>query len=59
VCAYGLARSIASLLFGVTPADVVTYGVAIALTLVASLVATWLPMRRAATIDPLESLRRT
>jgi hypothetical protein len=59
VCAYGLARSIASLLFGVTPADVVTYGVAIALTLVASLVATWLPMRRAATIDPVESLRRT
>jgi ABC-type antimicrobial peptide transport system permease subunit len=59
LCAYALARSIASLLFGVTAADVVTYAVAILLTLVASLVATWLPMRRAATIDPLESLRRT
>jgi predicted permease len=59
LCAYGLAKSIASLLFGVTPADAATYGAAIALTLVAALVATWLPMRRAATIDPLASLRRT
>jgi predicted permease len=59
LCAYLLARSIASLLFGVTAADLVTYAVAIALTFLASLLATWLPMRRAATIDPLEGLRRT
>jgi putative ABC transport system permease protein len=59
LCAYGLARSIASLLFGVTATDAATYGVAIVLTLAASLVATWLPMRRAATIDPLVSLRHS
>ena len=59
VCAYILARSIASLLFGVRAADVTTYGASVALTLAAAVVATWLPMRRAATIDPLESLRRT
>jgi putative ABC transport system permease protein len=57
--AYGLARAVASLLFGVTPSDPATYLGAVALTLIAALVATWLPMRRAATIDPLESLRRT
>jgi putative ABC transport system permease protein len=58
-CAYALARSIASLLYGVTAADLATYAGAALLTLVASMVATWLPMRRAATIDPLDSLRRT
>jgi ABC-type antimicrobial peptide transport system permease subunit len=57
--AYGLARAVASLLFGVTPSDPATYLGAVALTLIAALVATWLPMRRAATIDPVESLRRT
>jgi putative ABC transport system permease protein len=57
--AYGLARAVASLLFGVTPSDPATYIGAVALTLIAALVATWLPMRRAATIDPLESLRHT
>jgi hypothetical protein len=57
--AYGLARAVASLLFGVTPSDPATYLGAVALTLIAALVATWLPMRRAATIDPLESLRHT
>jgi putative ABC transport system permease protein len=58
-CAYALARSIASLLYGITAADAATYAAAIGLTLVASLIATWLPVRRAAAIDPLESLRRT
>jgi ABC-type antimicrobial peptide transport system permease subunit len=57
--AYGLARAVASLLFGVSPSDPATYLGAVALTLIAALVATWLPMRRAATIDPVESLRRT
>jgi putative ABC transport system permease protein len=56
--AYALARLIRSILYGVTPSDPATYAGAVALTLAAALVATWLPMRRAASIDPIESLRR-
>jgi putative ABC transport system permease protein len=59
VSAYGLASLVASILFGVTATDPATYLGAVALTLLAAVIATWLPMRRAATIDPLESLRRT
>ena len=59
VCAYGLARMIGSLLYGVTATDPPTYVGAVALTIVGSLVASWLPMRRAAGIDPIESLRRS
>jgi len=59
VCAYGLARMIGSLLYGVTATDPPTYVGAVALTIVGSLVASWLPMRRAAGIDPTESLRRS
>jgi putative ABC transport system permease protein len=58
ICAYGLARAIGSLLYGVTAHDPATYAGALALTATASLVASFLPMRRAAGIDPLESLRQ-
>lgn len=58
VCAYGLARAIESTLYGVAAADPLTYAGALALTAGAALVASWLPMRRAAGIDPIESLRR-
>jgi ABC-type antimicrobial peptide transport system permease subunit len=58
--AYALATAVASVvLFGVTPSDPATYAGAVSLTLMAALVATWLPMRRAAGIDPIESLRRS
>lgn len=58
--AYGLATAVASvMLFGVTPSDPATYAGAVSLTMMAALVATWLPMRRAAGIDPIESLRRS
>lgn len=56
--AYALARAVASILFGVTASDPPTYVAAITLTFAAAFVATWVPMRRAATIDPIESLRR-
>ena len=59
VSAYALASMVASLLFGVTASDPVTYLGVVALTLIAAIAATWLPMRRAATIDPLESLRHS
>jgi putative ABC transport system permease protein len=50
-------RFIASLLFGVGALDVVTYAGAALVLVVVALVATGVPARRAARIDPLVSLR--
>jgi putative ABC transport system permease protein len=50
-------RFLSSLLFGVKPIDLLTYGaVSIALT-VTALLASYLPSRRAASVHPLEALR--
>jgi ABC-type antimicrobial peptide transport system permease subunit len=55
--ALALMRLIASLLFGVSPVDPMTYGaVSVGLVATAAL-ASYLPARRAATIDPVEALR--
>jgi predicted permease len=57
VGAWGVSRVLASLLFGVSTTDLFTYGVTtLALALVA-LLASWIPARRAARIDPVEALR--
>jgi predicted permease len=44
-------------LFGLSPADPVAYGSAAALIALAGLVATYLPARRAARVDPMVALR--
>jgi predicted permease len=55
--AAGLSRLMKSLLFGVSPLDPVTYvGVAVVL-LTAAVLASYLPARRAAAVDPLDALR--
>jgi ABC-type antimicrobial peptide transport system permease subunit len=55
--AVALTRYMESLLFGVTPLDVPTYGVALAVILIAAALANYLPARRAATISPAETLK--
>jgi predicted permease len=55
--AIGLTRFISTLLYGVTSADTTTFAAAAATVLVVSLLACYLPARRAAKVDPVESLR--
>ena len=55
--AIGAGRGIATLLFGVSPLDPVTYFGVVALLLVVSAVACWVPARRAAQVDPASTLR--
>jgi predicted permease len=55
--AAGLTRLMKSVLFGISPVDPLTY-TAVPLVLVAATVlASYLPARRAATVDPVETLR--
>ena len=56
VAAAALGRSMSVLLFGVEPLDPLAYLAAIGV-LAAAALASYLPARRAATIDPIETLR--
>jgi predicted permease len=51
------ARLITGVLYGVSPADPVSIAVAVALLGVASLLASYIPARRAAKVDPMVALR--
>jgi predicted permease len=57
VVAAALGRSMSSLLFGIEPMDPAAYLAAIGVILAAAALASYLPARRAATIDPMETLR--
>jgi ABC-type antimicrobial peptide transport system permease subunit len=52
-----LSRLLSSLLFGVKPLDPLTYGLTAMFLLVAGLGASYIPARRAASVDPVETLR--
>ena len=55
--ALGLSRWIASLLFGLTPRDPLTYAVAASLTALAATAGSYVPAQHAASVDPIETLR--
>lgn len=57
LAAWGLARMLSSLLFGVSPSDPLSFGLAALLLFAATLFASYLPARRVTRIDPIEVLR--
>jgi len=58
IVANATAETASGLLFGVNPADKLTYLAVIALLAILSLVACYLPARRASRIDPMLALRQ-
>jgi ABC-type antimicrobial peptide transport system permease subunit len=57
VIALVAARLLSTVLYGVPPVDALAVGVATMLVGGVALVATYLPARRAATVDPMTALR--
>lgn len=57
VLALGTTRVLEGLLFGVEPGEPVVLGGAAVLLGIVAVVASWIPARRAARIDPAEALR--
>ena len=57
VAAIALGRLMSSLLFGIGPLDPAAYAAALGVTIAAAALASYLPARRAAMIDPIETLR--
>jgi putative ABC transport system permease protein len=55
--AAGLSRWVSSLLFGVTALDPATYVASALILSAAALIASYIPARRAASVNPMESLR--
>jgi ABC-type antimicrobial peptide transport system permease subunit len=55
--AWLLGRVVSSLLFGVEPTDASSTAIAVAALASTSVLAAWIPARRAAKVDPLRALR--
>ena len=55
--AYGASRLIATMLFGLSPADPQTYGASVLILAAVALLASWLPARRASRVDPMIAFR--
>jgi ABC-type antimicrobial peptide transport system permease subunit len=57
VSAVAVTRLLSALLFGVSPVDLVTYAVVSLVLVIAALLASYFPARRATIVDPVEALR--
>ncbi len=57
VAAVGLTRLMKSLLFGISPLDPLTYAAVAALLVTAAVLASYLPARQAAAVDPVAALK--
>lgn len=57
VLAYAATRVLQSLLYGVSATDPTTFGVISVLVMIVTLIACWIPARRATKVDPLTALR--
>jgi putative ABC transport system permease protein len=55
--AVGLTRLMKALLFGISPLDPLTYAAVPVVLVAATVLASYLPARRAAAVDPMEALR--
>jgi len=55
--AYGLTRLMATLLYGVSTTDPLTFAGVVLLALIVTFLACWIPARRAAKVDPMITLR--
>ncbi len=55
--AYGLTRLLASMIYGVTPTDVVLFALATLVVMAVSVLASCVPATRAARVDPMTALR--
>ena len=58
IAALALTRTIESLLFGVTPTDLITFSAVVVLLAAVATLACYLPARRATGVDPMEALRQ-
>ena len=54
--AAGITRWMSSLLFGITPVDAATFAAAASVLVIAALAASYVPARRAAAVDPVQTL---
>jgi ABC-type antimicrobial peptide transport system permease subunit len=54
-----LSRTLGALLFGIPPSDPVTIGLVVVFLGAVAMIASLVPARRAARVDPVEALRQT